>query len=35
MSQPSSEDEKCADNEENEINETLDRVINVLATYLP
>jgi hypothetical protein len=35
MSQPSSEDEKDADNEKKEINETLDRVINVLATYLP
>ncbi len=35
MNQPSSEDENDADSEEKEINETLDRVINFLATYLP
>ena len=35
MSQQSSADENDADSEEKEINETLDRVINFLATYLP
>jgi len=35
MSQPPAEDETDADNEEKEINETLDRIINFLATYLP
>ncbi len=35
MSQPPSEDETDADNEKKEINETLDRIINFLATYLP
>ncbi len=35
MSQPPSKKETDADNEEKEINETLDRIINFLATYLP
>jgi len=35
MSQPPAEDETDADNEEKGINETLDRIINFLATYLP
>jgi hypothetical protein len=35
MSQPPSADEEDTDSEKKEINETLDRVINFLATYLP
>lgn len=35
MSSPPSEDENDTDNDEKEINETLDRVIDFLATYLP
>lgn len=35
MRQPPSEDKDEADSEEKEINETLDRIINFLATYLP
>ncbi len=35
MSQSPSEDETDADSEESKINETLDRAINFLATYLP
>lgn len=35
MSRPPSEDEDDADSDQREINETLDRVIDLLATYLP
>lgn len=35
MSQPPSADEDDTDSEEKEINETLDRISNFLATYLP
>ena len=35
MPQPPSADEDDADSDEKEINETLDRIIDFLATYLP
>jgi hypothetical protein len=35
MNRPASEDGEDTDSEEDEINETLDRVIDFLATYLP
>lgn len=35
MSPPPSEDETDADSEEEEINRTLDRIVDFLATYLP